>query len=215
MIYYYIPDFFHHYNVNIKLLELIQNKPEMFYDDFKIGAVFGNFPNCTWNGGGHIVGKYTNYSEQLYISQMFNDYGVPLRLTMTNPILEQNDLYDRFSNYIMKNCENGFNQVLVANPILERYIRENYPKYPIVRSILAAENEYYDTSDKYFMTVLKKTKNNDLEYLKSIEKKDKIEMLINETCPEDCPRAYSHYKDFAKKQLFITPTNEDIITACS
>ena len=201
MIYYYIPGFIRHYNVNMKLLELIQSYPEMFYDDFKIGAVFGNFPNCTWNGGGYYFGEHYDIDDMIRISSEYNAYGVPLRLTMTNPLIEERDLYDRYGNYIMKNLNNGINQVLISSPILEAYIRDKYPEYPIVRSILATENIYYDDSDKYFMSVLRKHKNNDLEFLKSIKNKEKIEMLITETCQENCPRTYEHYAAYAKKQL--------------
>ena len=214
MIYYYIPDFFWHYNLNVKLLELIQNKPEMFYDDFKIGAVFGNFPNCIWNGGRTWNGRHSDVKEHQYISQVFNSYGVPLRLTMTNNFITETDCYDRFANYIMKNCENGFNQVLVANPMLEEHIRKNYPKYPIIRSIIAAqEGELYDTSDEYFMTVLKKTKNNDLEYLKSIEKKDKVEILVNEVCNPDCKMVH-HYEGLNRLQLYEDNCGEELYLEC-
>ena len=203
MIYFYIPDFFWHYHVNMKLLELMRDEPQMFYDDFKIGAVFGNFPNCIWNGGTHIEGRYVNASEMRMISSVYNSFGVPLRLTMTNPIVEDTDVYDRYSNYIMQNLNNGKNQVLVTNETLEKYIREKYPEYPIVRSIVAAEEVYYDDSDKYFMSVLRKHKNDDFEFLKTIKHKDKIEMLANETCDENCPRAYSHYLEFSKKQRYL------------
>ena len=214
MIYYYIPDFFWHYNVNVRLLELIQQYPIMFYDDFKIGAVFGNFPNCIWNGGGITLGRYVSSEEQKSISATFNAFGVPLRLTMTNLLVEDSDCLDRYANYIMENLNNGFNQVLVASPILEKYIREKYPEYPIVKSILAAEHQFYDDSDKYFMSVLKKHKNDDIEFLQSIQNKDKIEMLANETCNENCPRAYTHYLDFAQQQLYQECKN-DLIIDCS
>jgi hypothetical protein len=176
--------------------------PEMFYDDFKIGAIFGNFPNCIWNGGTVINGPHVDFKEQLRISEKFNSYGVPLRLTMTNPSIEERDCYDRYANYIMENMNNGINQVLVSSPILEEYIRNTYPEYPVVRSILGAKEVYYDDSDKYFMSVLRKHKNDDLEFLSKIEHKDKIEMLANETCEETCPRAYSHYEVYAKKQMY-------------
>ena len=45
-IYFYIPDFYHHFYVNVELLQLMEDYPEMFFDDFEIGAIFGNFPNC-------------------------------------------------------------------------------------------------------------------------------------------------------------------------
>jgi len=215
MIYYYIPDFFFNYDINVRLLELIQTEPDMFYDDFKIGAVFGNFPNCIWNGGRPVFGNNLNFAEMQNISAQFNYYGVPLRLTMTNPVVEETDVYDRYANYIMQNLNNGFNQVLVANSILEEYIREKYPEYPVIRSIIASENVYYDDSDKYFMSVLRKHKNTDIRFLQSIKNKDKIELLVNETCDEDCPRAYTHYLEFSKKQRYLDNTGEELIIKCT
>jgi hypothetical protein len=203
MIKYYIPDFYDLFHVNTKLLNLIKNEPQMFYDDFEIGAIFGNFPNCIWNGGSNIEGAHTSFADMTYIFNNFNTLGVPIRLTMTNPLIEKKHLQDSYANYIMQNCYNGINQVLVASPILEKYIRKNYPKYPIVKSIISSENIYYDDSDKYYMSVLRKHKNNDFNLLKSIKNKNKIELLINETCEENCPRAYSHYSEHAKKQLYL------------
>lgn len=210
MIYYYIPDFIGHYSVNQKLLELIQQFPEIFYDDFKIGAVFGNFPNCIWNGGGYQDGCFMDKGQMEFYSYMFNMYGIPLRLTMTNPLIEEKHCHDVYSNKIMKSFNNGFNQVLVCSSVLEKYIRKNYPEYPIVRSILAAKDVYYDDSDKYFMSVLRKHKNDDLEFLKSIEHKEKIEILVNETCEENCPRAYTHYLVYAKRSLGLDYDDSEI-----
>lgn len=214
MIYYYIPDFFWHYHVNLKLLELMRDEPQMFYDDFKIGAVFGNFPNCIWNGGGYYNGRHVTKNEQLEIAARYRMFGVPLRLTMTNPVVEATDVYDRYSNYIMENLNDGFNQVLISNKTLEEYVRKTYPEYPIVRSILSTENVYYDDSDRYFMSVLRKHKNSDIEFLKSIKNKDKIEMLANETCIENCPRAYLHYLEFSKKQRYLDNTGEELLLNC-
>jgi len=202
MIKYYIPDFVKNHNVNLMLLNLMEDRPYLFYDDFEIGAVFGNFPNCTWNGGRAIWGRCYNKYEQQAISEEFNTRGVPLRLVMTNLELTKNDVHDRYANYIMKNLHNGFNQVLVASPILEEYIRKEYYAYPIVRSILAAEDIYYDDSDKYLMSVLKRNKNIDIDFLQSIEHKEKVEILVNETCHKDCTREYDHYRALSKIQLF-------------
>lgn len=215
MIYFYIPDFFWQYHTNIRLLELMRDEPQMFYDDFKIGAVFGNFPNCIWNGGSYSNGRHVDFVEMQIISNEFRKFDVPLRLTMTNPIVDNNDVYDRYSNYIMQNLHDGFNQVLVCNNVLEDYIRKTYNKYPIIRSILASENVYYDDTNKYFMSVLRKHKNNDIQFLMNIENKDKIEILVNEICDENCNRAYSHYLEFSKKQRYLDNTNEILQLDCT
>jgi hypothetical protein len=213
MIHYYIPDFFWHYNANLRLLELMRDEPQMFYDDFKIGAVFGNFPNCIWNGGRSWNGRHVDVNEQRYISEQFNSFGVPLRLTMTNLLLKETDIYDRFANYIMQNLHNGFNQVLVADEKLEKYIRKTYPDYPVVRSILASEEVFYDDSDKYYMSVFRKQKNTDFELLQSIKNKGKIEILVNETCPIEC-EMYHHYRDLSKSQLYEDNRNEALYLDC-
>ena len=200
MIYFYIPDFFWNYHVNMKLLELMRDEPYMFYDDFKIGAVYGNFPNCIWNGGRVSFGRYIEVKEMKTISEQFNSFGVPLRLTMTNLVVNDTDVYDRYSNYIMQNLNNGKNQVIVANPILEKYIREKYPEYPVVRSVQAAEEVYYDDSDKYFMSIIKRRKNDDFEFLKTIKHKDKIEFVASESCCADCDMSI-HYKHTSRRQM--------------
>ena len=213
---YYIPGFYCHYNVNIGLLKLMYEEPQMFYEDIKIGAIFDNFPNCIWNGGSLVFGKNFMAKDQIRIMNEFNSLGIPLRLTMTNPLIEEKDCYDRYSNYIMENLNNGFNQVIVASPVLEEYIRINYPEYPIIRSIIAANDEnniYYDDSDKYYMSVLNRKKNNDFEYLNSIKNKNKIEILINETCIPECKKSYEHYKSFAKLQT-LKENQEIIDTKC-
>ena len=201
MIHYYIPDFFWYYNINIRLLELMRDKPYMFYDDFKIAAVYGNFPNCIWNGGRVTFGRHVDTVEMKLISERFNSFGVPLRLTMTNLMVKDTDVYDRYANYVMQNLNNGVNQVIVASPILEKYIREKYPEYPVVRSVQAAEEVFYDDSDKYAMSIIKRRKNNDLEYLKSIENKDKIEFVASEFCAAHCDMSI-HYRHTSRRQLY-------------
>ena len=64
----------------------------------------------------------------------FNGLGVALRYTFTNTLLREEDVYDSYCNECMKLGNNGLNEVLVNSPILEKYIREKYPKYRIISS---------------------------------------------------------------------------------
>ena len=50
-IYFHIPGFFEFYGINIRLIELMKEHPEYFYDNIKIGSVYGSFPSAIWNGG--------------------------------------------------------------------------------------------------------------------------------------------------------------------
>ena len=61
------------------------------------------------------------------VTNYFNSKGIPLRFTFTNPMLEKKHLSDKFCNAIMHYADNGMNEVIVASPLLEEYIRKNYP----------------------------------------------------------------------------------------
>lgn len=95
---------------------------------------------------------------------------------------------------------------MVSNLILEKYLREQYPNYVYCRSIIAAEDIYYQLKSiygDYGYSVLKRIMNNNWEYLNTIPMADrpKIELLCNDPCPDDCPRLYTHYNDLAYTQL--------------
>ena len=60
-----------------------------------------------------------------------NDLGIPVRYTFTNPIIFEEDLDDPYCNFCMSVGDNGMNEVLVFSPVLEEYIRKNYPSFKI------------------------------------------------------------------------------------
>ena len=64
----------------------------------------------------------------------FNKRGIPCRYTFSNPMIKEEHLKDEFCNWCLKVADNGLNEVIVMSPILEDYIRKNYPKYKIVSS---------------------------------------------------------------------------------
>lgn len=201
-----------HHNIWVNIIELLKKHPFIIEPDVTIRALFDNFGGCTWNCGATLFGRVALSPEIKSISEYYNSNNIPLRLTMTNPLIEESDLYDRYANMIMETCHNGFNEVLVSSSLLEEYIRDTYPNYKICRSIIASENIPYDASDKYEMSVLRRKYNNDWEFLESIptDERRKIELLCNESCIEDCPRQYSHYGVYGKAQLAFDPTIKDI-----
>jgi len=65
-------------------------------------------------------------------------------------------------------------------------------------SITATKNFDYDLNG-YKLSVLKKDRNNDFDFLQSIpiEKREYLEILCNETCVNDCKYTYTHYKEIS------------------
>ncbi len=188
-----------------RLAEAIKFDSDAFYDDFKIGSVFGNFPSCIWDGG--CVDLYPSWNAKIIeqTAQLYDDLDIPMCLTFTNPLIDKEHLNDTYANLIANICQSDKNQILVCSPVLEDYLREKYPQYSYGRSILASEKKPYDASDKYCKTVMQRSKNNDWAYLDTIPEKDrsKIEFLCNDPCPDNCPFIYSHYLKYASYQLSL------------
>lgn len=199
---YILPDFNCH-SRNKLFLDLIENKSFIIRDDIEIYSFFGVFPNCIWNGGGIFFSdKNTSSKEMKKVRDFYNSRGIAVTFTFTNQLITEEHLHDEYCNQMLKIFHNGMNEVLVVSSILEKYIRENYPKYKINRSIINTENGNF-VYENYNLSVLPKFKNRDFEYLNNLpdNAKKKTELLCNEFCINDCPYAYKHYMEYAYVQL--------------
>ena len=201
---FHIPDFINHCRLNLLLLTLMQQHPEYFRDGVKIASVFGAFPPSLWNGGRNTVGVVDDEIIQ-QVTKAFNSRGVPLRFTFTNPLIEEKHLGDPFCNKVMRMCDNGLNEVIVLSPILEEYIRKNYPSYKITSStckeIRNADELSAELEKDYHYVVLDYNWNNNFEFLETLPHKEKCELLINACCVPNCPRRGEHYRSIGETQI--------------
>ncbi len=94
-------------------------------------------------------------------------------------------------NMVMAFANNGLNEVIVNSPLLEDYIRKNYPKYKLTSSTckrlddgerLAAELE-----KDYHIVVVDYDLNNRFDILEKLPNKEKCEFLVNSNCRPKCP----------------------------
>lgn len=211
MINYHCPDFYRAFDIYQTLIMLKKNYPYCFYDNVNIASIFGTFPAMTWNGGSIdcLMPKIPLHMMEEIIG-IYYDEQIPIKLTVTNPLLEKEDCYDRYCNAVLKLCENDQNEVLVSSPVLENYIREKYPLYKINHSILATKEdktveEYVDELSIYHQVVLPKRVVKNFDFLTKIpeEYRSRFELLCSDHCNDYCPRLYTHYRDYAKGQLFL------------
>lgn len=102
------------------------------------------------------------------------------------------------------------NEILVTSPILEIYLRENYPNYKYCKSVTSTENNTYDVKN-YHISVLPKYFNNNFQLLQSLPLADRksLEIICNDDCIDNCPHTYQHYKNIGQAQLQYCMT-EDI-----
>lgn len=196
-----IPGPFDHFELNKLLIETYHDNKEIFRDGVKISSVFGNFPFCIWDGGRNFLRyKQCTREEVQRINNFYKSNGIAVRLIFTNPEITEEHLHNRYCNMLLKECQSNNCEVVVNSPVLEKYIRENYPKYKIISSTtkrITSSEKFKDElmNHDYFQTCLDYDLNKNKELIDSIPKeaREKCEFLINAICPPHCPLRKNHY----------------------
>ena len=201
---FHLPDFSLHFKFNAIFAELLKQRPQYFREGVEIASVYGSFPPALWTGGRTQGGICTKNFIKAVI-RTFNERGIPLRFTFTNPLIEKKHLSDNFCNTIMHLADNGLNEVIVLSPLLEEYIRKNYPSYKITSStckrITDPDQLIRETEKDYHIVVIDYDLNHDFETLRRIPDKKKCELLVNACCNAHCPTRSAHYRAIGLQQI--------------
>ncbi len=205
---FHLPDFVEHFELNLLIYEVMKAKPELFRPDITIGSVYGTFPTSLWNGGRIFGGGTLDKNFMAEVIKQFNSRGIPCRFTFSNPLIKDEHLNDRFCNMCLEMAHNGMNEVIVVSPILEAYIRKNYPKYKIISSTCKQLEDIDGLKEElekdYSLVVLDYNWNNRFEELDKIPYKDRCELLVNPCCVPNCKRRKEHYDYIGKCQIALT-----------
>lgn len=193
------------FNPSIEMVKYMNMFPDRFRENVRIHSMYGAFPGTVWNGGRANFGVMP--SEEVIKGTLLtaNDLGVALRYTYTNNHISEDMLKDTYCNQTMKMANNGLNEVLVNSPILEKYIRDTYKNFKISLSTTACIRDIdaiNDATKKYDLVVLDYRDNKNFDFLEKIEDKDRIEILLDESCPKECPYRKQHYDEIARVQVY-------------
>lgn len=175
-----------------------------FLDKMKIHTiqlkVFDSHQNLIWNGGNPIQRDPMKKELFIRLVNTYNAKGIGFHLVFSNMFVEEKHLADARGNYILENCHREGNGVIVTSHTLAKYIRENYPKYKLIHSLTHCKKnvEYYlQYKDLYDVFVLPPNMNYDFEKLSELYEVfggEKIELLVNDICYQNCPFEYEHYR---------------------
>lgn len=204
---FHLPGLRQNYPLNMLILNLLKTKPDWFREGVRIASFFGEFPTSLWNGGRPSNYDQCDASFIQNVIKNINAQGVPVRYTYTNMLLSEQDLQDPYCNFCMKAADNGMNEVMIFSPILEKYIRENYPDYKLnsstCKEIRDIDKVNEELKKDYYLVVLDYNFNNKFDELQKIEDKARCEILVNALCRPECPRRGDHYKNIAKNQRIM------------
>ncbi len=204
-VYWHLPGFCANFYINQIIINLMKEHPDKFREGYCVGSVYGTFPGAIWNGGRFVYGVSAKRDMEQMI-QTYNRFGVPVRFTWTNSLLEEKHVYDTYCNMIMDIANNGKNQVLVNTKVLEDYLMEKYPNFKYISSttkrITTLEGMQKELENGYFMVVLDYDLNHNEEVLKALEPEaGRVEILVDEICYPNCPKRTAHYRDESLRQL--------------
>lgn len=196
-----LPGLYEKFHVNQALIHLMDTNPDMFYDNIEIGAIYGNFQFCSWDGG-RIFESYipASYEKICHIRDFMKDRKIPLRLIYTNPEVKETDYYEHFNNLVTALCEDSNNELVVNSEGLESYLRDHYPSYKFISSTTKCKTKPEDSLKElekgYYLVCLDYNLNKNTTFLERIpeETKPKVELLINAICPPGCPNRKEHYR---------------------
>jgi hypothetical protein len=204
-----LPLMFCHDYIIFAIGDLFKDFPEMTHPQlFAYGSVA-----TPWSGGrcSNIWCFDKTYMEQ-HLNRIIDSGFIPT-FTFTKPFLKKDILNDKVSNWILDygvehNCE-----FLVCSDILNTYIKDKHPNAKTNASILQAKMEFHSQKriplhtlefknnfynerlDKYNRVVVlpEFAIDNIDDSLDKIKDISRLEVLINETCVPNCPRAINCY----------------------
>lgn len=201
---FHLPDFAGRFKLNLLFADMLKKYPHFFREGVEIASFYGVFPPSIWNGGRPQPGV----CDRAFVKQVikaFNDRGIPLRFTFTNPALEKKHLSDPFCNMVLTLADNGLNEAIVFSPLLEDYIRRNFPKYKLTSStckrITDPEKLKEELARDYSIVVVDYDLNNKFDILEKLPRKQDCELLVNACCEPGCALRSEHYHTIGLQQI--------------
>ena len=207
--YYHLPGLFEFYELYRVFLPLFRKHREYFYDWCEIGSIYGAPSDCLWGGGRTSFG----YSDPEDVLDLMWEYGISVRLTFSNSLLQKehladkkcNDLFKMFESAQTQNTQNG---VIVHSDLLLNYLTENYPDLYLVSSTTKVLTDFQDFLNevkreefRYVVPDFRLNKMFDKLDRMSQHQKDKVEFLCNECCWFGCKDRKTCYESVSRKNL--------------
>lgn len=183
--------------------------------DMKVN-LFGS-PACLWSGGRKpsVYGEL-NTGVLMNVFRYCKLFNATPTLTFTSTNILNEDLRDEYCNLILELALEAGARFIVFEDRLRDYIKSKNPEAIVVASVIKSIFEFQDPENIKDATVEKETlyynkllKDYDIvvvrpEYSKKallyckdeISDLSRLEVLINQTCAYNCPKATEHYRSY-------------------
>jgi hypothetical protein len=150
----------------------------------EIDSLFGFVERSTLYGGRVFLRRELSERDVYQL----NNAGIGVRLPMTNHYVERREYAD--NKPLLKKYHRAGNSVICTNDELAQWIRDDFPDYRLDASVIKnvrSLEKIEQAMELYDSVVLPMSMNEDLEFLETIEDKDKITLFANAGCALTCP----------------------------
>ena len=183
--------------------ELLQYALQLMEQGYQVQVYDAAFTSL-WNGGRIPFNRNTGYKDFIDSIELFNSHGIGVDASFSG-IVEEDELGDYVCNAVLeKLARNQGNGVIVSEQRLYDYIRRYYPELPITSSITSVIPKitgcnYYAVNPDF---------NTHLEELAGLGF-DKLQILVNENCYQNCAERGQHYKLLSRQMKRLDKAYED------
>ena len=184
-----------------------------FIDNLKVPnislSVHDGFSGLSWSGG-REVGASTVLSVLDSVLEQYRERNVGFNLLFSNHQLGPQDLANEYGNSLLNKLHDERNGVVVCDGVLANYVRERYPKFTLIRSVInayldeviyrspeAMVSYFQEKMQFYDRVVVPSELNLRFDVLDQLDK-SKLEFLVNNNCFWHCPFAIKHYTQIAQ-----------------
>ncbi len=170
-------------------------------------------PMCAWNSGRVLPHMMRSIQEVNVAVAEYKKRNIAIYLTFTNTLLEERHLKDPIGNTLCRLCSGnnptGRNSIILANDLLKKYIRKEYPYLKVISSILKITADkgkgnldaYKRLADEYDEVMVHPDDTLNYKLLEKLEDKDRYILLVNEYCIRNCPLRANHYEALSRMSL--------------
>ena len=179
-------------------------------------------PRCVWQGGRGSFVRHELSDKQIERGLSYvKNHGLTPTFTFTRYNFEESYLKDSYANLILDIALEQQSRFIVANNLLREHIKSKKENAVIISSILQPIFEFqqphnlgkvsFEEETEFYNELLKKydvvvvrpeysLKINKSNY-KLISDISRIEVLINQLCGFNCPKAIAHYSNLENEEL--------------
>lgn len=191
--------------------EIAKLDAKVLLQNFEIAGCHGQIPGLYWSEKSRLGGNPAMYSYDFQAEvSLYVQQHIPIFLDFDNPLLVQEDMYNRFGNHVLQMFNNiSFDNVVIcSSKALQSHVKNHYESLKTCWRFFDVNNatEIVERLNDNEYVLLPTRYGYNKTFLESIPKyfRKRCIISINDTCDISCPKFERHLQESSEIALMIT-----------